>query len=378
MKRNKIVLLAAILMVGLSSNAFGQTYDARLVQTINGSFLDVDVQIGNAPVGFVLGTSTFLFNYNTLALSGPTKVAANDGPWDINSDLDYLQVGIPTGTGFVGLTVEFGGGDDDNGALAAVVFTRVGTVRFTIINASLTPDLVWRNIGSNTQVFRLTTPGSGTGQTDITATGTFIPPANDPLPITLSSFAGQVLPNNGGVRLDWTTLSEIENYGFNVERKRTSEQIFVELPNSFIQGHGTTNEPHQYTYTDATTTAGSWQYRLKQIDMDGTVHHTDPVQVDVLTDVKETAPIVFALLQNYPNPFNPETEIKFSVDNTARTTLRIYNLIGQEVATIFDGIAEAGQYYRIKLNGSNLASGVYFYRLQNEKKSELKKMMLVK
>ena len=78
------------------------------------------------------------------------------------------------------------------------------------------------------------------------------------------------------------------------------------------------------------------------------------------------------------NPFNPETEIKFSVDNTARTTLRIYNLIGQEVATIFDGIAEAGQYYRIKLNGSNLASGVYFYRLQNEKKSELKKMMLVK
>ena len=94
--------------------------------------------------------------------------------------------------------------------------------------------------------------------------------------------------------------------------------------------------------------------------------------------VIEKAPREFRLFQNYPNPFNPETEIKFSVEQTTRATVRLYNLIGQEIATLFDDVAEAGKYYTVKVRGLNLASGVYFYRLQSAGKSDLKKMLLLK
>jgi hypothetical protein len=197
-----------------------------------------------------------------------------------------------------------------------------------------------------------------------------------PLPITLASFTGQALPN--GVRLDWTTLTEINNYGFYVQRRRNIDSLFVDVPNSFIPGHGTTTEPHTYTYTDIAASSGAWYYRLKQMDLDGTVHYSEPIQVQVLTDVKELAPLVFALNQNYPNPFNPQSEIKFSVEATGRTTLQVYNIAGQLVVTLFDDVAEAGQYYRVRFSSENIASGVYFYRLQSGTKSDLKKMLLLK
>jgi hypothetical protein len=129
---------------------------------------------------------------------------------------------------------------------------------------------------------------------------------------------------------------------------------------------------------DRNVDPGVWLYRLKQVDLDGTIHYTDPVQVHVLTSVKETAPIAFALKQNYPNPFNPSTEIKFSVQATGRATLALYNLLGQQVATLFDGIAEAGQYYKLTLNAENLSSGMYFYRLQSGMRSELKKLTVLR
>jgi hypothetical protein len=93
---------------------------------------------------------------------------------------------------------------------------------------------------------------------------------------------------------------------------------------------------------------------------------------------KETVPAVFKLNQNYPNPFNPSTQIKFSVDKTAKTTLDIYNILGQKVATLFNDIAESGKYYTVKFDGSNFASGVYFYKLQTSKNTDIKKLMLLK
>ncbi|HET6273645.1 MAG TPA: T9SS type A sorting domain-containing protein [Bacteroidota bacterium] len=364
MRRIHLFILGLVLSV-YATRAHGQTFDLQFVEVLNnGANYNVKIQIKSNISTFAMGSSNLVFTYNSAALSSPTLLTAHAFT---SGQGNYLAMNIAA-TSQVSVNIEL---TVAPGTTVLGTYMDVATIGFTTINPNGNSNLVWvTGGGAPTTVFK-------DDEATVVSPGTLNNLNTTPLPITLSSFTGQVL-QNGAVRLDWTTLSEIENYGFNVERKRSTEQTFVELPNSFIQGHGTTNEPHQYTFTDATSTAGSWQYRLKQIDMDGTVHHTDPVQVDVLTDVKETAPIVFALLQNYPNPFNPETEIKFSVDNTARTTLRIYNLIGQEVATIFDGIAEAGQYYRIKLNGSNLASGVYFYRLQNEKKSELKKMMLVK
>jgi hypothetical protein len=130
----------------------------------------------------------------------------------------------------------------------------------------------------------------------------------EPLPIQLSSFTGIYISANS-VQLDWITITEVNNYGFFVERRRVNQHTFVELPNSFIPGHGTTLIPHSYTYTDNSANGETWYYRLRQVDLDGTVHYTDGIQVDVITDVEEEPlPTAFALEQNYPNPFNPTTK----------------------------------------------------------------------
>jgi hypothetical protein len=152
------------------------------------------------------------------------------------------------------------------------------------------------------------------------------------------------------------------------------------LPNSFVAGNGTTNEPHDYAYIDASIPqTGLYYYRLRQVDLDGSSHLTDAVSVRVtVTGVEEIAPIEFALKQNYPNPFNPSTEIKFSVETTGRATLEIYNMLGQKVATLFDDVVEAGKYQRVQVNASSFASGMYIYRLQSGARTDLKKMLLLK
>ena len=197
------------------------------------------------------------------------------------------------------------------------------------------------------------------------------------LPVQLANF-NAVAAGQSRVRLNWSTVSETNNYGFEVQKSARSAEGYETIANSFVPGHGTTLKPEQYSYVDETAQPGMWYYRLKQIDLDGTAHYTDGVQVSMVMGVKETAPVEFALNQNYPNPFNPETQIKFAVEQSGRTTLRVYNSLGQEVATLFDDVAEAGQYYTVKLNGMGLASGVYFYKLESGSKSDLKKMSLLK
>jgi hypothetical protein len=198
----------------------------------------------------------------------------------------------------------------------------------------------------------------------------------DPLPVQLASFTGT--PQANGVRLQWTTASEINNYGFNVQRKLQAEPAWTELPNSFIRGNGTTNEPHSYTFIDNAPPSGSLQYRLKQTDLDQSIHYSEPIQVNSLTSVRELAPKVFALFQNYPNPFNPETNIKFSVETTDRATVEIYNALGQRVATLFDDVAEAGYYYTVRFDATSLASGTYFFRINSGSFVQTKKMLLLR
>ena len=89
-------------------------------------------------------------------------------------------------------------------------------------------------------------------------------------------------------------------------------------------------------------------------------------------------PSVFNLAQNYPDPFNPSTTIQFTVPSNGRAILKIFNLLGQEVATLFDGEATEGTYHQVQFNGSNLASGIYFSRLEFGGKMQVKKMLLLK
>jgi hypothetical protein len=184
-----------------------------------------------------------------------------------------------------------------------------------------------------------------------------------PLPIQLASFSATVR-GGGRVLLAWATLSETNNYGFEVEKSADSTMSFRAVPNSFIPGHGTTLEPHHYAFTDSSASQGRWWYRLKQIDLNATVHFTDSISVNVLTDVRENPiPTEFALQQNYPNPFNPSTTIHYSTPRTSFVTLTVYNTLGQQVSQLVNEQQQAG-YHDVVFRGDRLASGVYFYRIK--------------
>jgi photosystem II stability/assembly factor-like uncharacterized protein len=185
------------------------------------------------------------------------------------------------------------------------------------------------------------------------------------LPVQLASFV--VFPENGNVRARWITVSETNNYGFEVQRSFGDEQSFQTIENSFIAGHGTTVQPHTYSFDDVHATSGRWYYRLKQIDLDGSVHYTGSVMVSVLTGVSENAaPTAFSLLQNYPNPFNPSTTIRYDVPSESQVHITLFNSLGQEVGTLVNGIQQPGRFsieVSSKTLGKELASGIYYYRM---------------
>jgi hypothetical protein len=184
----------------------------------------------------------------------------------------------------------------------------------------------------------------------------------NPLPVQLASFTGRAISPTA-VQLNWTTLSEINNYGFDVQRRPSGVTEWSTI--GFVPGNGTTLQRHDYTFTDNSVTSGTWQYRLVQIDLDGRRNEIEPIRV-VSTSVAEEIPLEFALEQNYPNPFNPSTTIQFTVTDNDPVTLKVYNLIGQEVATLVDETLAPGT-YTCTFDAAGLASGVYLYRLQSGK-----------
>jgi subtilisin family serine protease len=199
---------------------------------------------------------------------------------------------------------------------------------------------------------------------------------NSPLlPIQLRYFTATAM--SGVVEVRWGTLSEINNYGFYVERRRAGSSQWLMLENSFVPGHGTTNEPQHYLFTDRSVGAGNWQYRLRQIDLDGTIHFTEPVSVSVVTSVPERLPVEFTLMQNYPNPFNPNTTIRFSIPASGLVSLKVFDVVGREVATLLDNQSELGS-YAITFDASALAGGIYYYRLRSAGMTNTKAMILAK
>lgn len=201
--------------------------------------------------------------------------------------------------------------------------------------------------------------------------------SNGYLPVQLASFFGNFISDNT-VKLEWETVSEINNFGFYVEKYNSNTNQFETIESSFQPGKGTTMEPQQYSWIDENITNSSLQYRLKQIDNNGLVNYYGPIMLNPSSVRDEVVPVEFKLGQNYPNPFNPTTQITFSVDKTARTTLEIFNLLGQKVATLFNNVAEVGRFYTIEFNAVNLTAGVYFYKLQSEQKTDIKKLLFLK
>ena len=188
-------------------------------------------------------------------------------------------------------------------------------------------------------------------------------PIDVALPIQLANFTASTMQGSK-VRLDWMTVSEVDNYGFEIQRHPDSASIFQSIPNGFIPGHGTTTEMHSYTYTDEPPVQGTFWYRLMQTDLDGAVSFSEALAVNTRdAELAAGNPGGYILGQNYPNPFNPTTILQYQVPGASDVKLRVFDLLGREVATLVNESKSAGT-YEVRFDAHNLASGVYFYRIE--------------
>jgi len=191
------------------------------------------------------------------------------------------------------------------------------------------------------------------------------------LPVELESFTSDVYENN--VRLQWSVLSEINNSGFEIERRQlTGNEQSGWINIGFESGAGNSAHQNVYSFEDRNLQSGKYDYRLKQIDFNGNFEYFELMNI-----VQIGVPQKFRLSQNYPNPFNPVTLVNFDIPEDSKIVLKIYDNTGREVKTLVNEFKLAG-YYKVELNGTDLASGVYFCNLQTDKFSDTKKMILLK
>lgn len=198
------------------------------------------------------------------------------------------------------------------------------------------------------------------------------------LPVELTTFSASVTDNN--VELRWQTETEINNYGFEIERSKKLITAGGSADDKgkkwerigFVQGHGNSSSPKYYSFIDnLNNISGNVYYKLKQIDVDGAYKYSD------IIEVVPGSPLQFNLFQNYPNPFNPSTNIQFELPADSHVRLSVFNILGERVAILLDGLRNAG-FHNINFNGKKLNGGLYFYRLETNEYTNVRKMLLLK
>lgn len=358
----KNIFVLTILILFINFEIYSTTVNGRFVVVVNnGGTFSVKVQINTDTGTDDLGGATIAFNFNNLDLSFPASP---------QSGVDYTYHNFSGGNysgahvtrplvNQIWLNIEL---NVDNGGTVvtqAPTWTDVVTINFTTLDPSGTAGLVWQE--DATFIF------DGDNET-FWDNGIFTDENTTPLPVELSSFTGRVVDRNE-VKLNWITKTEVNNYGFNVERN-INEGEWNTL--GFVEGHGNSNSPKEYSYSDKDLFAGGskFQYRLKQVDTDGKYEYSDIVEVEIL-------PAKFELSQNYPNPFNPSTTIQFSLPKATQLKINIYNMLGELVETLAEGTYEAG-YHKVTFNASNFPSGIYIYRIESSAFTQVRKMVLIK
>jgi hypothetical protein len=181
------------------------------------------------------------------------------------------------------------------------------------------------------------------------------------------------------VEVRWCRPSEINHYGAFVQRRFSGENDFVGVA-CFFSPNCNPGPTRECICIDVVPRPGIWHYRMRMIDLDGTITYTDPIIVRVgVMSVKEEMPLLFLLEQNYPNPFNPTTIINYQlpIGNSQLITLKVFDLLGREVATLVDEVQGSG-FKSVEFDASGLASGVYFYRLSAGGFVATKKLMVIR
>ena len=264
-----------------------------------------------------------------------------------------------------------------------LLFAENGIFNDTLLIYDITPEYVTRNssqviTNGNGDIAMFYAPGA-VRNGDVIA-DIFMKRGNiyNVVPVELVSFNTNVSGND--IMLNWTTATETNNYGFDVQRLQNSnsERLRDWEKVGFVKGRGTTTEVQNYKFTDYDLSSGKYSYRLKQIDFDGTFSYSNVIEVDVRSLDN------FTLEQNYPNPFNPSATIKYSIPENGFVSIKVYDVLGKEVALVVNEEKAAG-HYEVAFDASRLSSGVYFYRLtttpvsgQTENFSSTRKMILAK
>jgi len=383
MKMNKIFLI----LILFGSLTFAQVSADLTIenQQVVGTDFFFDIYLTRTGTNdLYLGTSDFVLTFNAAAFTNPTVIRESSAFWNLTSTsgntvgstyrLATSPAPISGNEIIINLNqISFGDQSEFDDFVARINNTsnthRMGRYRVSgINNSSAFMNLQWKTTGTGvtTQVFALgpVTPWNS-NQVIINA----INPDEEPLPVELTSFT--VVAKHNNVTLNWQTATEINNYGFDVERCALSTERQAWNKIGFVSGNGNSSSDKKYSFTDKNISGGSkFNYRLKQIDNDGTFEYSDIVEVEVV-------PQQFELSQNYPNPFNPSTTINFSLPKQTHLKINIYNMLGELVKTVSDGLYEAG-FYNIFFNASELSSGTYIYRLESDSFVETKKMLLIK
>ncbi|QQS36615.1 MAG: T9SS type A sorting domain-containing protein [Ignavibacteriales bacterium] len=194
------------------------------------------------------------------------------------------------------------------------------------------------------------------------------------LPVELTSFSAELIDD--AVKLSWVTMTEVNNFGFEIERLTEINPTWQKI--GFVAGNGNSNTVKTYSFVDTDITAGRYVYRFKQIDNDGRYEYSQEIEINL------GMPDAFSLEQNYPNPFNPATTIQYTIPNvetrdasSLHVMLQVYDILGSEITTLVNEEKPAGT-YEVVFNASDLPSGVYFYSLSAGNFKRTKKFVLMK
>lgn len=306
-----------------------------------------------------VGLTSYYINYNNTALNSPVLSNVNPKFTSGSTTGDYNAMTVQISLGKISVSILFSGNGDGTGDFLSTTGPSgelICTVTLNISNQSALAGMSWDLINSAMQTPTLQT-----------LTNNYQGTYSSPLPVELISFTSKLL--NDKVQLNWITKTEVNNYGFNVER-RINEGDWDKI--GFVEGHGNSNSPKNYNFTDNNlfSSGSNFQYRLKQIDNDGRFEYSDVVEVEMI-------PAQYELSQNYPNPFNPSTTIRFSLPKETQLKINIYNMLGELVQTLVEGNYQAG-YHKVSFNASSLPSGAYIYRIESSEYTQVRKMILVK
>lgn len=273
-----------------------------------------------------------------------------------------------------GNTAIVGGPGDNSGQGAAWVFKRTGETwsqhgeKLIGTGVSLNKVMLGTSasISSDAHTVIIGGPGHNSGKG---VAWVFV--NSSPLPVELISF--NLSPKNEIVRLSWQTASELNNSGFEVERSGPASKPAMWEKIGFIAGAGTCDTIKYYFFSDKLKSPGRYSYRLKQVDFDGSYKYSKVLTCNFEVSGK------FILYQNYPNPFNPSTVISYQLPAACLVTLKIYDILGNEIATLVNEFQQAGiKNFEFNIRNYNLSSGIYIYRIQTDSFRAEKKLLLIK